>query len=138
MEQLNEKGTVRSHPLLIACACTGVPRAYLDHSLLALEMSGIEGDYHAKKQHMACGYTSTWTVVQDGDKIVVSEHCGSFCCGCVPNPCPKTGCLAHRMTKSGDDSWAGRMGGKPISLTKKPDGTLHHVTTDGPMIMTRC
>ena len=100
-------------------------------------MSGIDGDYSAKKEHMNCGYTSTWTVRSlDGDSIVLREHCGSYCCGCVPNPCPKTGCLAHRMVRSSDGVWEGRLGGKPLRLTKQADGTLHHMTSDGPMIMT--
>ena len=101
-------------------------------------MSSIEGDWRAKKQHMNCGYAATWTVTSvDEGKIVVSEHCGSRCCGCCINPCPKTGPLAHHMTKETDESWAGRLGGKRIQLTRQPDGTLYHLTTDGPMIMTR-
>ena len=102
-------------------------------------MSGIEGDWNATRDCMGCGYTGTWTiVVVDDEKIVVSEQCGSRCCGCVPNPCPKTGCCAHHMKKTGDEStWSGSLGGKPIKLTKNADGTLHHLTTDGPMTMKR-
>lgn len=97
----------------------------------------IEGDWHATKQHMGCGYSSTWTVAAvDDEHIVVEEQCGSTCCGCVPNCCPKRGCLAHRMRREGD-AWVGRLGGKPLRLSKNDDGTLHHVTTDGPMTMTR-
>ena len=105
---------------------------------LLAECMSIAGEYHATKEHMGCGYTSTWTVTAvDDDTVVVSEHCGSYCCGCVPNPCPKAGCCAHHMTRASDGSYSGRLGGKPIKLTAQPDGTLHHLTTDGPMIMTR-
>ena len=65
-------------------------------------MSGIDGDWHARKQNMNIGYTATWTVAAvDDENIVVSEKCGSHCCGCVPNCFPKAGCLAHRMKKEG-------------------------------------
>ena len=101
-------------------------------------MDSIEGDWQATKEHCGCGYTGVWTVaVADNDAVVVSENCGSHCCGCVPNCFPKRGPLAHRMAKESDNVWSGRMGGKPIRLAKNDDGTLSHMTTDGPMIMTR-
>ena len=102
-----------------------------------MSASSIEGDWAAKKEYCGCGYTGIWTVTTAGDAIIVSEHCGAHCCGCVPNPCPKRGCLAHRMTKQSDGVWSGRMGGKPITLRSIDDRTLRHLTTDGPMIMTR-
>ena len=101
-------------------------------------MNSIEGEWDARKEHLGCGYTSVWTItVLDEERIVVSEHWGSKCCGCIPNPCPKRGIFAHRMKKVDNDSWAGRMGGKPLKLTIKNEKELHHLTTDGPMIMTR-
>ena len=101
-------------------------------------MDSIEGDWRATKGHCGCGYTGVWTVaVADDGAVVVSENCGSHCCGCVPNCCPKRGLLAHRMGKESENVWSGRMGGKPLRLAKNDDGTLSHMTTDGPMIMTR-
>ena len=42
------------------------------------------------------------------------------------------------MKKASDgESYEGRMGGKPIKLKKQDDGSLYHLTTDGPMIMKR-
>ena len=51
----------------------------------------------------------------------------------VPNCCRKT----HKMTSTGPGTWAGKLGGKKITLTKVSDTELMHVTTDGPMRMTR-
>ena len=40
-----------------------------------------------------------------------------------------------KKTKAGE--WKGTLGFKPIKLTKTSNSELYHVTTDGPMIMTR-
>eukprot|EP00316_Scyphosphaera_apsteinii_P010561 CAMPEP_0119309790 /NCGR_PEP_ID=MMETSP1333-20130426/16800_1 /TAXON_ID=418940 /ORGANISM="Scyphosphaera apsteinii, Strain RCC1455" /LENGTH=72 /DNA_ID=CAMNT_0007313829 /DNA_START=127 /DNA_END=345 /DNA_ORIENTATION=- len=69
----------------------------------------------------------------DDKSIVVKEQPGSHCCGCVPNICLKT----HNMAKVDDGKWAGRLGFKPIKLEKRSERELYHLTTDGPMIMTR-
>ena len=102
-------------------------------------MNNIEGDWNAKKVYLNCGYTSVWNVkVLDEQRVVVSEHWGSYCCGCVPNLCPKRGIFAYHMEKKkGSDSWTGWKGGKPIKLTIKTDNELYHLTTMGPMVMTR-
>ena len=97
---------------------------------------GIEGDWEARKLYCTCGYHAVWTVSSLGDsweQIKVVEQPGAHCCGCVPNPCRKT----HKMKRTGDDEWKGRLGGKPIALSKTTDKELRHMTTDGPMIMTR-
>ncbi len=101
-------------------------------------MSSIDGEWSARRVYLNCGYTSVWTITTvDESQLVVSEQCGSHCCGCVLSPCPKRGVLAHRMHKVDSDSWAGTLCGKPLKLTRKDDSELHHLTTDGPMIMTR-
>ena len=97
---------------------------------------GIQGDWEATKVHCACGYHAVWTVTPVGegwDEITVVEQPGAGCCGCVPNPCRKT----HKMKRTADDEWKGRLGGKPIMLSKTSDKELRHMTTDGPMVMTR-
>jgi len=102
------------------------------------DTDSIEGDWQATKEHCGFGYTAVWTIaVEDDGTVVVSENWGSYCCGCVPNCFPKRGPLAHRMTKESDNIWTGRMGFKPLRLDKNDDGTLSHMTTDGPMIMRR-
>mmetsp|Transcript_25669 Transcript_25669/g.39326 ORF Transcript_25669/g.39326 Transcript_25669/m.39326 type:complete len:109 (+) Transcript_25669:227-553(+) len=105
----------------------------------------IEGDWNVTKEYCSCGYTSTWTVtlLEGGEKVVVEEKCGSYCCGCVPNCCPKLGCWAHRMDKVEEEAggetttWAGSLCCKPIKLGKESDSELNFLTTEGPMIMTR-
>ena len=94
---------------------------------------GIEGE--ARKLHCACGYHAVWTVSPLGswEEIKVVEQPGAHCCGCVPNLCRKT----HKMKRTGDDEWKGRLGGKTIALSKTTDNELRHITTDGLMIMTR-
>ena len=99
-------------------------------------MSDIEGDWNAVKTGIcACGYTAVWKVAVDNenDGIIVKEQMGAKCCGCVPNPVLKT----HKMKKAGDGVYQGTLGFKPIRLEKRSDKELYHVTTDGPMIMTR-
>ena len=97
---------------------------------------GIQGDWKAEKMHCACGYHAIWTVTPDNEKwdaITIKEQPGAGCCGCIPNPCLKT----HKMTRTGECEWKGRLGGKTIALRKTSDAELRHMTTDGPMIMTR-
>ena len=95
---------------------------------------GIGGNWDARKQHCSCGYEAVWTVtpVDGWDEIKVEEQAGAKCCGCVPNCFLKT----HKMKRDGDE-WKGRLGGKPISLKKTSENELAHMTTDGPMVMTR-
>lgn len=51
----------------------------------------------------------------------------------VPNCCRKT----HTMTSTGAGTWAGKLGGKAITLSTVSATELAHGTTDGPMRMTR-
>ena len=96
---------------------------------------GIGGNWDARKEHCSCGYQAVCKVtpVDGWDEITVEEQPGANCCGGVPNCFRK----AHRMKKSGVDEWKGRLGCKPISLKKVSEKELKHVTTDGPMVMTR-
>ena len=99
-------------------------------------MSDIEGDWNAVKQGpCACGYRAVWKVTIDdaNDGIIVKEQPGAQCCGCVPNLILKT----HKMKKEGDGVYKGSLGFRPIKLEKRSNNELYHVTTDGPMIMTR-
>ena len=100
-------------------------------------MSSIEGEWSAQpapEHWCGCGYTGTWTITAvDEERITVSEHCGSHCCGCVPNPCPKT----ERMRRVGDGEWTGTLGFKPVSIKTRTDAELYHMTPDGLMIMAR-
>ena len=102
-------------------------------------MGSIEGAWHATMDPSApcacgCGYTGTWRIsAVDEETIIVKEDCGSHCCGCVPNPCPK----CERMRQVGDGEWAGTLGCKPVQLKRRSDTELYHLTPDGPMIMTR-
>jgi len=116
----------------------GAQRGSLAVRFAVAAFMNIQGDWQATKEHCGCGYTGVWTVtVSDDSTVVASENCGSHCCGCVPNCVPKRGPFAHRLTKESNNVWSGRMGCKPIRLTLEDDGTLRHLTTDGPMIMTR-
>ena len=97
---------------------------------------GIGGDWDARKEHCGCGYEAVWKVtpVDGWDKITVVEQPGSKCCGCVPNLIRKT----HEMTRVGNsDEWKGSLGFKPVTLKKTSEKELAHMTTDGPMVMTR-
>ena len=97
-------------------------------------MADIEGDWNATKEHCACGYHGVWKVAIDGkDAITVTEQPGAACCGGVPNCFLKV----HRMNKVDGTHWKGSKGFKTISLEKRSNNKLYHVTTDGPMVMTR-
>ena len=96
----------------------------------------IEGDWNATKVNCGCGYHAVWRVAYGGtgdEEITVTEQPGAACCGGVPNCFLKT----HNMTKSGEGEWKGTKGFKPIKLTRTSDSELYHITTDGPMRMTR-
>ena len=83
---------------------------------------------------LACADRAVWKVtVEADDAIVVAEQRGASCCGGVPNCFLKT----HKMTRVDENTWSGTLGCKPITLTRKTDTECYHITTDGPMIMTR-
>ena len=99
-----------------------------------MTMASIEGDWSATKENCGCGYSAVWKVtVVDEDNIVVTEQMGAKCCGGVPNCFLKT----HNMKKSGEGTWSGTKGFKPIKLEVRSNNELYHVTTQGPMIMKR-
>ena len=94
----------------------------------------IEGNWNAQKLHCSCGYTAIWTITMSSDSnIVVKEQPGSRCCMVVPNLFLKT----HNLKKVEEGKWEGKLGFKPIRLEVKSDKELYHLTTDGPLIMTR-
>ena len=103
--------------------------------LKKLPAVSIEGDWNATKEHCGCGYKAVWKVQLNGgdDDITVTEQPGAACCGGVPNCFLKT----HKMKKVNEGEWKGTLGFKPIKLSKRSEGKLYHVTTDGPMIMVR-
>jgi hypothetical protein len=99
------------------------------------ERLALDGEWNASKDCCAMGYHGTWIITgsESSDEITIVEQPGSGCCGFIPNCFRKT----HHMTKAGEGIWKGRLGFKNISLTVRDDGTLAHMTTDGPMTMTR-
>ena len=77
-------------------------------------MNSIEGDWNAKKVHLNCGYSSVWNVkVLDEKRIVVSEHWGSYCCGCGPQSVPQKG---HIRLSHGEEGHGQRL------LDSRPEG----------------
>lgn len=96
----------------------------------------IDGPWEARKDSCGFGYKGTWVVTgsdsTDGS-LTITEQWGARCCGCVPNPVPKT----HKMQKDGPGGWSGTKGCKPIFLKKVSEHELRHMTTDGMMTMLR-
>ena len=94
------------------------------------EASRFVGEWRATKDVCAFGYTAVWSIAEEHGGLVARENCGAHCCGCVPNPFPKT----LRLTRQGGATeWQGTQGCHTIGLapSEPDDGTLRLVTKDG-------
>ncbi|CAD7935489.1 unnamed protein product [Amoebophrya sp. A120] len=100
----------------------------------------LAGEWHSTHSCGSCWYNGTWVISFDSrnsdHQITISEQSG-VCCGCCPNLCAKSGSLAHKMDKKGENYWEGRLGGKTISLQVITETELRHLTTDGMCTLTR-
>ena len=98
-----------------------------------MAVAALSGPWDSRKVGCcSCGYTATWTLVENGDMLSLFESAGR-CCFIMPN------CFLKRVQlhKVREGRWEGHMVLKKVIVEAMPDGTLNFMSTDGLLILTR-